>query len=106
MFQRARITKAEFTRDGSNKIIKIYLNLDIQDDSIVEPKAIDFVIDGGTLDEIRSNLKDGVMNLVKENVKQKYQEWMQEVGNIEQKSDLTPAQIISQFGSDEITQLP
>ena len=104
MFLSSRIIQAEITKDAQDKIIKIYLVAQLQDDSIVGTKEFDYVIDGGTLDEIRENLQDGMTKLLTEQSAQKHQEWVKETIN-EVKSDLTPAQIIGQFGFNEITKL-
>ena len=104
MFLSSRIIKAEVTKDAENKITRIYLVAQLQDDSIVGAKEFDYVIDGGTLDEIRGGLREGIKRLLKEQTVQKHQEWLAEKVN-EVKSDLTPAQIISQFGFNEITKL-
>lgn len=106
MFIKSQIIKAEITKDAQNKITKIYLVSQIQDDAIVGIKDFDYVIDGGTLDEIRSNLKDGIQNLLKEQIRIKHQEWLEEAKkSVEIKQELTPLQIKTQIGFDEITQL-
>lgn len=104
MFLSSRIIKAEVTKDAENKITRIYLVAQIQDDSIIGVKEFDYVIDGGTLDEVRGNLKEGITRLLKEQSAQKHGEWLKEQAN-EVKSELTPAQIIKQFGFSEITKL-
>mgnify|MGYP007031191812 CR=1 FL=1 len=104
-FFKARIKKVELTKDLDNKITKIYFVIEMQDDSLAAVKEFDYVIDGNTLEEIRGTLKLGVQNLIREQVKQKYPEWITEAQKlIETKSDLTPAQIAVQFIS-EITKL-
>ena len=104
-FTKAQIIKTELMKDGANKIQRIYLVVQIQDDAISGVKQFDYVIDGGTLEEIRGNLKAGALTLVREQVRAKHAEWVVEVSNAPTTSDLTPAQIKNQFGNDEITKL-
>jgi len=105
-FQRAQPIKAELTRDGDNKITKIYLVIQMQDDAIVGTREFDYVIDGGTLDEIRGDLKAGLARLVKDQTRQKYQEWTEQIrATMETKSDLTPLQIKIQLGINDILTL-
>lgn len=104
-FFKARIKNIEITKDSHNTIMKIYVRVEMQDGDLVETKEFDYVVDGSTLDEIRGDLKIGVRNLIKQQIKQKYPEWISETQKlVETTNKLTPAQIATQF-IGEITEL-
>ena len=104
-FLNCKIIKADVTNQKGVPI-RIYIVAQLQDTSIAGVREFDYVIDGGTLDEIKDSLKTGIQNLLKQEAKKKHQEWTQEVTEkTEIKSELTPIQIRSQFGTDEIKSL-
>ena len=106
MFLKAQIIASEITRNAQNEITKIWMQVQMQDDSIAGVKEFDYVIDGGTLDEIRGDLKSGVLNLIKEQARTEHPKWLEETAQaVETKSELTPLQIKGQFGDDQITSL-
>lgn len=105
-FLNAQIKKVEITKNSSQEIIKIYIVAELQDDSLVESKVFDYVIDGGSLDEIKDNFKEGVIGKIKQEARRKYNEWIQNVQkSIEIKNELTPLQIKSQLGFNQIDTL-
>ena len=105
-FLKAQIIASEITRNAQNEITKIWMQVQMQDDSIAGVKEFDYVIDGGTLEEIRADLGTGVLNLVKEQARVEHPKWLEETAQaVETKSELTPLQIKSLFSKDEITSL-
>ena len=104
-FSNAKIIKAEITRE-KGQISRIYIVCQMQDSAVAGLREFDYVIDGFSLEEIRANFKEGIQRLLKEQVKMKHQEWVEEISNPpEITNELTPAEIITQLGIDEIKTL-
>ena len=105
-FTKAQIISSEVTRDKNDEIKKIFLNVQIQDNAIPGVREIDYVVDGGTIDEIRGDLKGGIEKLLKEQVKIEHDKWIQEdQAKVETVSKLNPTEIVNLFGTNEITKL-
>ena len=106
MFKSAKIIKTELTKNSQNVITKIHLTVQLQDTTIADTKEFNYIVDGEKLDEIRGDIKSGILQSLKEKTKQNHEEWLKEIEKeIETISDLTSSQIIEEFGIDEIAQL-
>ena len=105
-FNKATIISSEVTRDAKNEITKIHFVIQIQDNAIAGVKEFDYIIDGGTPNEIKDDLRGGIEKLIKEQTKIMHDQWIQEdQAKVETVSRLNPTEIVNLFGINEITSL-
>ena len=103
-FDYAKIIDADITYDAQGQIINIYLTIEVYDNVINTTKIFDWNVDGDILNGVRGNLRNNLPPLLREQIVQKYDEWLKELEVSTQrfKYELTPAVIIQELGFDEV----
>ena len=75
-------------KDEKDKIIKILIRAELEDTIVTDKKEFDFIIEGETLESMRSNLFSGIEKLLKEKASLNYTDWEKELSKLKEPTAL------------------